>query len=88
MMPKLSLQPYFGRSDNPDGADMDHSRTVVFLEREFVRAPVPCTGRCGAVFGVFSTGLTASLAMTWIPSQYGHWNLKAGFQWYDILNTR
>ncbi len=38
-------------------------------------------------FGVFSTGLTASLALTWIPAQYGHWSAKAGFQWYDILNN-
>ncbi len=37
--------------------------------------------------GVFSTGLTASLAMTWIPAQYGHWNVKAGVQFYDIVNT-
>ena len=36
---------------------------------------------------MFSTGLTASLAMTWIPAQYGHWNIKGGFQWYDILNN-
>jgi hypothetical protein len=37
--------------------------------------------------GLFTTGLTATLALTSIPAQYGHWNLKAGFQWYDVINT-
>jgi hypothetical protein len=37
--------------------------------------------------GVFTTGLTATWALTAIPVQYGHWNIKGGFQWYDIVNT-
>jgi hypothetical protein len=37
-------------------------------------------------FGVFTTGLTATWALTSIPAQYGHWHVKAGFQWYDIIN--
>jgi hypothetical protein len=37
--------------------------------------------------GVFTTGLTATWALTSIPVQYGHWNIKGGFQWYDIINT-
>lgn len=36
--------------------------------------------------GVFTTGLTATWALTSIPAQYGHWHVKAGFQWYDIVN--
>ncbi len=36
--------------------------------------------------GVFTTGLTATWALTSIPVQYGHWAVKAGFQWYDIVN--
>ncbi len=37
--------------------------------------------------GVFTTGLTATWNLTWMPAQYGHWYAKAGFQWYDIINT-
>ncbi len=36
--------------------------------------------------GVFTSGLTATWALTSIPVQYGHWHIKAGFQWYDIVN--
>ena len=37
--------------------------------------------------GVFTIGLTAVANLTWIPSNYGHWYAKAGFQWYDVINT-
>ena len=37
--------------------------------------------------GVFTTGLTAIMPLSWMPAQYGHWYAKAGFQWYDIVNT-
>ncbi len=36
--------------------------------------------------GVFSTGLTAKLALDWIPSRLGNWYAKAGFQYYHIIN--
>ena len=36
--------------------------------------------------GVFSTGLTAKLALDWVPARYGKWYAKAGFQYYDFLN--
>jgi hypothetical protein len=47
---------------------------------------------CGAVLcstdnvGVFSTGLTAKLALDWVPARYGKWYAKAGFQYYNFLN--
>jgi hypothetical protein len=47
---------------------------------------------CGAVLcstdnvGVFSTGLTAKLALEWIPPRLGNWYAKAGFQYYHIIN--
>ena len=47
---------------------------------------------CGATLcstdnvGVFSTGLTAKLALEWVPARYGKWYAKAGFQYYDFLN--
>jgi hypothetical protein len=37
--------------------------------------------------GVFTTGLTATWNLTSVPVQYGHWFVKGGFQWYDIVNT-
>ena len=47
---------------------------------------------CGAALcstdnvGVFSTGLTAKLALDWVPARYGKWYAKAGFQYYNFLN--
>ena len=43
-------------------------------------------GSSGSV-GMFTTGLTAVMPLSWMPAQYGHWYAKAGFQWYDIINT-
>jgi hypothetical protein len=25
--------------------------------------------------------------MSFIPASYGHWYLKGGFQWYDLVNN-
>ena len=36
---------------------------------------------------MFTTGLTAIMPLSFMPAQYGHWYAKAGFQWYDIINT-
>jgi hypothetical protein len=37
--------------------------------------------------GVFSTGLTAKLALdAWVPGRYGKWYVKGGFQYYNIIN--
>jgi hypothetical protein len=44
-------------------------------------------GSSNSNLGVFTTGLTATWALTGIPAQYGHWNVKGGFQWYDIINN-
>lgn len=49
--------------------------------------PGAATNNCSTGnVGVFSSGLTGSLALTSIPAQYGHWSAKAGFQWFDIVN--
>ena len=38
--------------------------------------------------GVFTTGLTAIWDLgRWIPSNYGGWYVKGGFQWYDLINN-
>jgi len=37
--------------------------------------------------GVFTTGLTAIYDMKWVPANYGAWSVKAGFQWYDLVNN-
>ena len=44
-------------------------------------------GASSGSVGMFTTGLTAIMPLTFMPAQYGHWYAKAGFQWYDIINT-
>ena len=40
------------------------------------------------IWGVFTTGLTAIWDLRrWIPSNYGGWYVKGGFQWYDLINS-
>jgi len=42
---------------------------------------------CGSNhFGVLSTGLTFTTPASFIPPQYGHWRLYAGFQYFNLLN--
>jgi hypothetical protein len=36
--------------------------------------------------GVFSTGLTATAPLTFMPASYGKWYVKGGFQYYNLLN--
>jgi hypothetical protein len=36
--------------------------------------------------GVFTTGLAGKLALDWIPSRWGNWYVKGGFQYYHIIN--
>jgi hypothetical protein len=36
--------------------------------------------------GVFSTGLTATAPLTFMPKSYGKWYVKGGFQYYNLLN--
>jgi hypothetical protein len=36
--------------------------------------------------GVFSTGLTATVPVTWIPKSYGNWAVRGGFQYNRLLN--
>jgi hypothetical protein len=36
--------------------------------------------------GVFSSGLTAKLALEAVPSRWGEWYIKGGFQYYHLIN--
>jgi hypothetical protein len=36
--------------------------------------------------GVFSTGLTATAPLTFMPASYGNWYVKGGFQYFNLLN--
>ena len=36
--------------------------------------------------GVFSTGLTGKLALDAVPARLGNWYVKAGFQYYHLIN--
>ncbi len=47
---------------------------------------VPGSPGSSGDLGVFTIGLTAIASLTWIPSNYGNWYAKAGFQWYDVIN--
>jgi hypothetical protein len=44
-------------------------------------------GASSGSVGVFTTGLTAIMPLKFMPAQYGNWYVKAGFQWYDVINT-
>jgi hypothetical protein len=78
MVPKLSLQPYLALPITLTAPTWFTVGPQNFWNN---------AGQSNSNLGIFTTGLTASLAMTWIPVQYGHWNLKGGFQWYDIINN-
>lgn len=36
--------------------------------------------------GVFSSGLTMYVPVTWIPKNYGNWTVRGGFQYYHLIN--
>jgi hypothetical protein len=38
-------------------------------------------------WGVFTTGLTAIYDLKFIPSNYGGWYIKGGFQYYNVINS-
>jgi hypothetical protein len=45
-----------------------------------------CTPSAGS-WGVFTTGLTAIWGLkNWIPSNYGNWYIRGGFQYYNLIN--
>ena len=93
--PKVSLQPYLGvpvslsaptwftvgpksfwAGNSGGGAG---TGCVPF---GYVTAPNCSNGNIGTV----TTGLTASMPLTSIAPQYGHWSVKGGFQWFDLVN--
>jgi len=76
MTPKLSLEKYWGIP-----LTLSVPTWVTVGQSGFWGA-----GSSGNV-GVFTTGLTATLGLTWVPAQFGHWSAKAGFQWWDIVNA-
>ncbi len=39
-------------------------------------------------WGVFSTGLTATVPLAFVPAKFGHWNAHAGLQYYNMLNSQ
>jgi hypothetical protein len=47
----------------------------------------PGFGGSSGDLGVFTAGLTFVASLTWIPSNLGAWYAKAGFQYYDIINS-
>ena len=56
-----------------------------------IRTKLPCSPigeapTAGSIWGVFTTGLTAIYDLKFIPSNYGGWYIKGGFQYYNIIN--
>lgn len=49
-------------------------------------ASIKGRGCADSNFGVFSTGLKASVPITAIGPQYGGWSFNAGVQYYNVLN--
>ncbi len=47
----------------------------------------PGSGASSQGLGTFSTGLTAVVPLSFMPAHYGHWFVKGGFQWYDVVNN-
>lgn len=39
-------------------------------------------------FGVFSTGLTATIPLKFIPAKFGAWHADVGVQYYHMINNR
>ncbi len=47
----------------------------------------PGSGASNGSVGLFTSGLTAVIPLKFMPATYGHWFLKGGFQWYDVVNN-
>jgi hypothetical protein len=93
--PKINMQPYWG-------VPITLTAPTYFTvgPKSFWAGTSPLGGACVTVapstftatncstsnIGIFTTGLTATYALTSIPAQYGHWSVKAGFQYFDIIN--
>lgn len=93
MTPKLGLMPYIGIPVTLTAPTWITVGSKSFWAGNSGSGPGSgCTGftpgpNCSTSnIGIFTTGLTASWALTSIPAQWGHWSVKAGFQWFDIVN--
>ena len=95
MTPKMNMQPYWGVP-----VTLSAPTWITVGPKSFWAGTNP-TGVAGSGctpfsnlgtscstsnIGIFTTGLTANWALTSIPAQWGHWSVKAGFQWFDIIN--
>jgi hypothetical protein len=91
MTPTINMQPYWGLPITLTAPTWITVGPKAFWAGNSGGGPgtgcVVGTNCSNGNLGVFTTGLTATWALNMIPAQYGHWSLKAGFQWYDIINT-
>jgi hypothetical protein len=84
MTPTLSLEKYWGIPVTLKAPTYVTVGPSSFWNNYGSVAPF---GASSGSVGTFTTGLTAVWGWTWMPAQYGHWYAKAGFQWYDVINT-
>ncbi len=84
MTPTINLEKYWGIPVTLKAPTYVTVRPQSFWNNYGVAAPF---GPSSGSVGVFTTGLTAVMPLTFMPAQYGHWYAKAGFQWYDVINT-
>jgi hypothetical protein len=92
--PKVSLQPYLGLPVSLAAPTWFTVGPKSFWAGNAGAGPgsgcvailVPGTNCSTSNIGTVTTGLTASMPLTSIAPQYGHWSVKGGFQWFDLVN--
>jgi len=101
MEPKMNMQPYWGvpltltaptwftvgsksfwAGTNPSGI-AGSACVLIGAQPATIAAGTNCST---SNIGIFTTGLTGVWGLTSIPAQWGHWFVKGGFQWFDIVN--
>ncbi len=82
MTPTINLEKYWGIP-----VTLKAPTYVTVGPSSFWNGAPAVFGASSGSVGMFTTGLTAIMPLSFMPAQYGHWYAKAGFQWYDIINT-
>jgi hypothetical protein len=82
--PTLSLEKYWGIPVTLKAPTYVTVGPSSFWQRS---TGIAAFGTSSGGVGTFTTGLNATVPLSWMPAPYGHWYVKAGFQWYDVINS-
>jgi hypothetical protein len=82
MTPTIDLHKYWGIP-----VTLKAPTYVTVGPSSFWNAAPELVGPSSGSLGVFTTGLTAIVPLSFMAPQFGHWFAKVGFQWYDVINT-